>query len=48
MPRVLCGEAGSAGHTARGVFSDAAGGVSGRDRLGAGDCVAVWGLDFTA
>ncbi len=23
-------------------------GYAGRDRVGAGDCVAVWGLDFTA
>ncbi len=29
MPRVLCGEAGSAGHTARGVFSDLVGYLEG-------------------
>ena len=39
VPRVLCGEAGPAEHSARGVFSDADGGVSGRDRLRARDCV---------
>ena len=48
MPRVLCGEAGSAGHSSRGVLPDDDGGIPGGDRLGAGHCLAVCGLDFAA
>ena len=48
MPGVLRGADGPAGACAGGVLPDADGGIPGGDRLGAGDRVAVQGLDLAA